>query len=696
MSSQTSTLNQFSKLSKNDYPYLRFDAFSMKDLINKKLSEDSSLSDHIYEGSNISTLVDIVSVMFESLMFNLNQAASESMISDANIYSNLSRLVKFIGYSPNGYKASTVNVTAFSKSTDLSFLVVPKYSTITIDDIDNFGNNVSFSTTDYYYINANSSNNIKLVNGIWKHYPSTFTAIGEKHEKFILDGIGSSGDESEFIAFPYIDVYVKRPLGNDLYETISYSAVTDGIYLDDSDDSILTSKDNKFALRLNEDKKYEIEFGDGVHGSMLKSGDIIHIVYLQSNNTYGEITSNKINNKQFKVGIDGISESIDGRNGRNLLLVDVLELDSNYNNSIYAYSENNPYRNPSIIGEYRGESDSLYETESTKTFFYGCTNPNKSSTPSQIETVEQIRTNAPNHFKRAGRINTENDFVTVIKERFYSDIIDCIVMNNYKYRHTFNKWLWQLGYDKLNNPRKWLNPTLNSVGTYGYKYADATDSNNVYIWLKQESEVSSIGNSIIESIKDECPLTANPVIVQAVDVKFAICAGFTKTLNKDGTEMTLRDFYNGSRDKETFIFNDRGQNRLEIMIAPETNISSTIIKNRVLEIFRNFFSSSVMNIGSTVSIGNLENNILGINGVERIRTVFRRLKDDGTFSNTDIIRVSGVSLAHWNESVVAGYDIEKTNANVTLESFQYPIYNDYSSILNQIDIIVDGSLNVSD
>lgn len=698
ISKETGSLvaKSMAKSSKNVYPFLRFDAFSMKDLINRKLSEDSELTDHIYEGSNLSIFIDIIAAMFESLSFNLNQSAAESMMSDSNIYSNISRLVKFLGYSPAGYKASTVTVNAVSKSKDLSFLVVPKYSTITLSDTDSFGRNISFSTTDYFYINGNSSNSISLVNGRWKHYSQSFDAQGDANETFILDKINVEDTESEFVSYPHIDVYVKRPLGNGSYSTIHFSPVTDGIYIDTTDDSILTPTDNKFALRLNEDKKYEIEFGDGIHGSMLKQGDIVHVVYLLSNGNDGEIGNHDIDNRQFVVGIDGLVKNA-SRGGKDLTLMDILELDTTYSNSIFAYADGNPYGNEPIIGTYLGEDDSLYaNVPNGKTFFYGCTNYEKSSVPTEPETVEQIRKNAPAHFRRSGRTITADNFTAKIKEKFYSDIVDCVVMNNMEYMSTFYKWLWNLGIEKLGNPRKWINPSIGSIGTYGYRYADASDSNNVYIWIKQETESNAVGNAILSELRDEIPLTAKPVIVQAVSKKFAICAGFTSTKNDDGTPMSLRQYYNGSSNKDNFIFSDRGQNRLELELSSGTNISSSIIKNRVLEIFRNFFSSSYMNIGSTVSIGELENQILDISGVERVRTIFRKLLPNGTYSKTDVIRRSGVSLAHWNDSIVAGYDIETTDANVTLEPFQYPEFYDFSTIINQIDIICNSSSNIQD
>ena len=62
--------------------FLRFNAYSIKDLITRKLSENSKFSDQIYEGSNLAILIDIVSYMYQCLLLNLNNCASESMFAD--------------------------------------------------------------------------------------------------------------------------------------------------------------------------------------------------------------------------------------------------------------------------------------------------------------------------------------------------------------------------------------------------------------------------------------------------------------------------------------------------------------------------------------------------------------------------------------------------------------------------------------
>ena len=89
--------------------FLKFNAYSIKDLITRKLSESSKFTDQIYEGSNIAVLIDLVSYMYQCLMYNLNNSAAESMFSDTQQYENIIRLISLIGYNPNGCVPSQLN-----------------------------------------------------------------------------------------------------------------------------------------------------------------------------------------------------------------------------------------------------------------------------------------------------------------------------------------------------------------------------------------------------------------------------------------------------------------------------------------------------------------------------------------------------------------------------------------------------------
>ena len=80
----------------------------MKELITRKLTADTKFTDQVYEGSNLAILIDIVSYMYQCLLYSLNKSAAEAMFSDTQIYENINRLCKFIGYNPKGCSPATV------------------------------------------------------------------------------------------------------------------------------------------------------------------------------------------------------------------------------------------------------------------------------------------------------------------------------------------------------------------------------------------------------------------------------------------------------------------------------------------------------------------------------------------------------------------------------------------------------------
>ena len=113
--------------SQNPSEFLRFSAYSIKDLITRKLSEDTAFTDQVYEGSNLTILIDLVSYMYQCLLYQLNNAASESMFQDTQIYENISRLCRFIGYHPQGIRPATMDVVV-SRNSDISDpIIIPDF-----------------------------------------------------------------------------------------------------------------------------------------------------------------------------------------------------------------------------------------------------------------------------------------------------------------------------------------------------------------------------------------------------------------------------------------------------------------------------------------------------------------------------------------------------------------------------------------
>ena len=111
--------------------YTGFDAQSLRDLIIDRINNDTSINftDQNFEGSNISGLIDILAYTYHTLMFYLNQTSSESNFSEAELYENVNRIVKVIGYKPIGNQTSVlpINITA-KTSMSIGYYTLPKFT----------------------------------------------------------------------------------------------------------------------------------------------------------------------------------------------------------------------------------------------------------------------------------------------------------------------------------------------------------------------------------------------------------------------------------------------------------------------------------------------------------------------------------------------------------------------------------------
>ena len=62
---------------------LKFDASSIQELLTRKLIDSGLYSDQIYPGSDTRILIDLFSWMFNVIMYNLNNSASNALFDGA-------------------------------------------------------------------------------------------------------------------------------------------------------------------------------------------------------------------------------------------------------------------------------------------------------------------------------------------------------------------------------------------------------------------------------------------------------------------------------------------------------------------------------------------------------------------------------------------------------------------------------------
>ena len=608
--------------------YLKFDAFSMKDAIVRRLSENPDFTDQLFEDSNLTTIIEVFAYMFELLTYYVNHGASEAMFSDSVLYSNMNRIVKMLGYSPKGFVPAKTSISLLQRTessnggvfdSDDESKVLPKYTRFSTGKSDSKGRDIFFSLVNDVIIDrllpSTSENTVAdVVNGRWRLYEVVFDASGVPFETFVLQNIDPEDESSpRFVAHPYVDVFVLR--GEDYIE---FSSIDDGTVFGTQNSSV-GPDDRVFELRVNENKRYELKFGDGAHGEKLKLGDRVYVVYLESNGPDGSIGANVISeDSQATVGISGLDEDV---------ALQMMGL---------------------TISEIPTQAELARITP---------VNPSASSSPVSIETVDDIRRNAPAWFKMGGRLVTSSDYEKFVSETFRNDVRDVLVMNNWDYMTTFQLWLKTHG--KLSV----------DVRNEGFEFVDSCDFNNVYIWIEPKTTIKE--SVIQDSMRLKKCLTADPKVLTALHVKF-----FPGVRFLDGSGNLLYDLTDWDPDNEQWIEIRKDQNSF---------VSAEKLKRQVRDAVVSFFSGEDVGLGKTLDLDKLSSTISSITGVKEIRTAYRR---SGSAAQ-DTEYFYGLSFVAWTPLLISGSDISIVRSRTKLEQFQFPVIGP-DDIIDKIKVVSES------
>ncbi len=668
--------------------FLRFSAYSIKDLITRKLSEDSKFTDQIYEGSNLAILIDIVSYMYQCLIYNINNAASESMFSDTQVYENIVRLCKFIGYHPQGFKPATIKAFIHNDGQSNWQQIYP-CTAFDTGLYDRNGNKIYFSTV-FDYTNefgpiSKSSDTytpITMMNGKWKHYSTVFTASGSDYETFVLDGLYSDSDREMYVAHNKIQVFVRKSEDQSLerwdndpneifiqaYDSSNFSSIGDGSIFS----KLYNEESRVYTAYLNENKQFEIKFGNGIIGKKLSPGDQVHVMYLESNGPDGYIDLSQIPLDYEKIRLQHSPEFFG------------LSSDLYYQ----MFTVNSDVKTPTEDNKIDGNIAD-YECHLTL-------NPDSMTSIAPEENVDDIRSNAPSWFKTGNRLITKKDyeyFITSNRNDQFTGVIDAKCMNNWDYMTTFYRWLYNMALNPIeyandgeNNPYKYLQRAR--LTQAGYEYVDAADANNIYLWIatSNESDILTLKSKLNESIVQIKTMTSETYPLSPVDVYFDI--SFTPT--KLYYDM-LTSNSDSNQPENSF---DKDWSYLEVTIADNSIYSTTQVLNSIAAIIEDAFTPTKCKIGQVINYDKILDSIYAINGIERIRTVYYPsdyLDSEASerYSEYKTRACDGISFASWSHTplISKGDDLQINNTNRALEPFQFPRLVPGFDLRNKIKII---------
>ena len=551
--------------------YTAFDAKSLKELIQTRLNQGGIYTDQSFEGSNMSSIIDVIAYSYHLLLFYLNQTSAESTFSDTSIYENMNRIVKLIDYKPKGYQTSLLSFDmSVSSELPIDAYTIKRYSYIIAGGVYySFINDSTFNKTvagDQALKNFSSENILRQ--GQYIEYPQVF-ALGEDFESVPL-AVQSTDDNLQInIDSDSIDIYIQDVNTKKIVEFTE----TSSIFLESPDSTV-------YEKRLNENGIYEFKFGNGIFGKKLNEGDSIFIYYLQSSGNIGVISP-------------GV-------------------LDGNILNFY-----NTPRFNI-VSGDIYNDTFNFIKVNQIP--FLNFSNTLQSTDPVEKEDVESIRNNASKNFQLQNRIVTLQDYKNFLETNFSQVLKSFTVVNNNDYVDRYLNYFLNIGLNKPNDDSRVL---FNQVN-----FNSINQANNVYLFLVSKFNNVDVNNnlnyvstsqksSIVNSFQQQQQANINVVPVDPVYTSFSL-----GTRSGDASEVITQDIA-----AESFLVIKR-----DVLSNTSTEAIKERINNIFVNYFENLnlgalvslkeLSNQVFNVGGVDDIRTRRviNNVT-VNEVEGINLV---------------------------------------------------------------------------
>jgi hypothetical protein len=246
---------------------------TIKNNLKQFLQSQDTLKDYNYEGSALSTLLDVLAYNTQYNAYYLNMVANEMFLDTAIQRASVVSHAKTLNYTPRSYIAPTSKINLVVNNVTESTLSLPKFTNFMSESID--GVNYNFVNTDEYTVtvvnNTATYNMLELKQGI----PSNLTYQ-----------INYATNPSATFRIPEITVDTST-ITVEVQE--SYSNTSSQTYTLATDYLSLTDTSEVYFLQEGLDGTYEIYFGDGILGKKLIEGNIVYISYIitQGSNAAG-------------------------------------------------------------------------------------------------------------------------------------------------------------------------------------------------------------------------------------------------------------------------------------------------------------------------------------------------------------------------------------------------------------------------
>jgi len=251
--------------------FTNLDFDQIKTTLRDYLKANSNFTDYDFEGSNLSTILDVLAYNTYITSYNANMVANEVFLDSATLRENVVSLARTIGYIPRSKKAASATISFFVDCSNIT----PNPISLTLkkgpiaSTSGTFGNqsfifSILEDITVPVFDGIASFNDIQVYEGTLLTSNFTYTSRNP-NQRYILP---NSGIDTNLIS-----VIVKNNQQSSV--SVKYNQ-QDSLFEIDKESEV-------YFLQEIEDERYELIFGDNVFGKALQEGNYIEVSYIATN-----------------------------------------------------------------------------------------------------------------------------------------------------------------------------------------------------------------------------------------------------------------------------------------------------------------------------------------------------------------------------------------------------------------------------
>tara|TARA_Y100001973_G_C5200290_1_gene337159 strand:- start:1183 stop:3114 length:1932 start_codon:yes stop_codon:yes gene_type:complete len=255
--------------------FANLDFDQIKITITDYLKSNSDFTDYDFEGSNLSTIIDVLAYNTYINSYNTNMVSNECFIDSATLRENVVALARNIGYLPRSRKSSRTKISFVVDCRNVG--VTPSSLTLRRGPVVTSGNQFGDQS---FVFSITEDKTVAVKDGFAEFFEVEVfegTVVEQNYEvdptnieqKFILENPGVDIDTLIVRVGTSDSTKIKYSLQDDLFNPVTGRTIN--------------GSSNIYFLQEIADERYEVIFGDGIFGRKIRGNDKITTTYITTN-----------------------------------------------------------------------------------------------------------------------------------------------------------------------------------------------------------------------------------------------------------------------------------------------------------------------------------------------------------------------------------------------------------------------------